>query len=325
MTAKAPPLPWIWGGPAERLAWRRYWIRDVAQGLWALFLQGVLAAGTIGWCSGLGEFLGLLFGRIYRDKQARACANIIALRPDLEPQLEAVLRSTWASMGRTLAEFSVIDRLWTSSRVRVEGMEHLEAARAAGRPRVVASMHLANWELVGPKFVTLGEDAVSFFQPVPNRFRRWIATRLRRRFAGQLLPPGARSALVAHRVLAERCGAVIIYVDEMRGGRVMAPAFGRAHRLDGNMGRAVRMAHMTGGLILPAYVLREGGARFCLRILPPRAVRVTPAGDLDLEQSVKDLDSLFDPIVRAHLDQWLMLPSLDLETGNGPRRDSPQG
>ncbi len=118
---------------------------------------------------------------------------------------------------------------------------------------------------------------------------------------------------------------MIIYVDEVANGCVMAPAFGRPLRLDGNMARAARMAHMSGALILPAYVLRDGGAHFRLVILPPMEVRATPAGKLDIRGTVQALDDLFDPIVRAHLDQWLMLASLDLAAEPRGGGDSPQG
>ena len=34
-----PPVRWAFGAPAERLAWRRYWIRDTARGVSALVLH----------------------------------------------------------------------------------------------------------------------------------------------------------------------------------------------------------------------------------------------------------------------------------------------
>ncbi len=313
MTAKAPPLSWIRGTPAERLAWRRYWVRDVISGVNTAVLHYALKLGTIGSCSGLGGAMAVALGPLYRPHADRIRANLLRLRPDVEPVLPAVMTRVWDNIGRTLAEFSVIERLWDSPRVAVEGLEHIEAARATGRPRIYVGLHLGNWELLGPKLIDLGEKGFDFYEPPPNRFRRAITERARRRFDKQLLPPGPTAALRAVRLLKEQDAALVIFVDEVRARRVKAPSFGRGVDLDGNLANAVRLALMTNALVLPANVLREPGARFRLRVEAP--IELTRAGDRETNVRVnaERLDALMTPIVLRHIDQWMGLPQLRFE------------
>ena len=46
-------------------------------------------------------------------------------------------RRLWRNVGRTMAEYSVIDRRWEAGRMEVEGTEHADAARALGPADVV--------------------------------------------------------------------------------------------------------------------------------------------------------------------------------------------
>lgn len=218
-----------------------------------------------------------------------------------------------------MAEFSVSARLWGSDRVAVAGLENLNAARASGRPRIYIGVHLGNWELIGPKLFSLGEDAVQFIQPPANRFTRRIAERARRRYRDRLLPPGPASAQRAYRAL--KAGRVLVmFVDEFIRGRVQAPAFGRPISLDGNIANAVRLALLSNAVILPVYLLRCSGARFCLNISPPIEIEPTGQHKADIEHNVQKIEAIIAPIVSAHLEQWFMLHELRLEEAGPTER-----
>ena len=314
MTAKGPPpLHWIWAEPARRLAWRRYWIRDVVSGFNSVALHFLLKLGTIDTCSNLGGAMGAAFGPRYRPHARRIQDNLKRLRPDLAADMDATMARVWDNIGRSLSEFSVIDRLWTSSRMTVCGIEHIHAARATGRARIYVAVHLSNWELLGPKLVELGEDAFEFYEPPPNRFRRALTERARLRFKDRLMGPGAANALRATRRLKDDSAALVIFIDETRRGRNQAPAFGRKVTLDGNLANAVRLALLTNALVLPAYVLREPHARFRAYVEAPVEMIRTDDREADVRRNTKHLNALLEPIVRRHLEQWISLPLLRLD------------
>jgi KDO2-lipid IV(A) lauroyltransferase len=207
----------------------------------------------------------------------------------------------WRNVGRAMAEFSVLARLWRSDRTTVHGLENFQAAQASGTARVYVAVHLANWELLGPKLLELGEDAVEFYQPPRNRFQRRLAERTRRQFDDRLLPTGPNSAVKALRWLRSGRG-LVMFIDDFTDGRVNGPALGRPLSPHVGLGAAVRLAKASGALVIPAYVLRGEGARFDMHILPPIRVQ-----DRSLDEATAAVNAVLEPVVLTNLQQWYML------------------
>jgi KDO2-lipid IV(A) lauroyltransferase len=86
-------------------------------------------------------------------------------------------------------------------------------------------------------------------------------------------------------------------------------------RLDGNLGRATRLAKLTNALICPFYCRRIKGATFALHCLPPVELDFSLKGDDYLEQGVRRLDEVITPLIVANLDQWLMLDNFKVPAG----------
>lgn len=315
MTAGPPPLHWIWGDAAARKAWRRYWIRDVLRGWNAIFWHHLLSAGGIDWCSEVGATLGLASGRLQVAAARRVRESLKRLRPDLAADLDSAQRRVWSNMGRALAEVSVQPRIWDSDRTRVVGEEHILAARASGRGRIYITLHMAAWELIGPKLMEYGERGHVFYLPQPNRFRARIADKLRSGFPGVMLPPTAESARRVLRGLKNEDKTFIMLVDEVTGGRVQFPAFDRPLDPDCNLAKIVRMAQMSGALVVPLYVIRQGGARFEMHVMAPVDLADLARDEAGLQTGMARLNALLEPAVIANLEQWFMLPALDLEAG----------
>jgi KDO2-lipid IV(A) lauroyltransferase len=304
-------MAWFRFGDAARWrAWRRHWLIDPLFGLIDYALHYGLRSGPIASCSAVGCALGVLAGR-YRfhawDRRARD--NLRRLRPELAEgrRLDAAMTRMWCQIGRVMTEFSVLDRFWPANRVTVRGSDAITAARAAGRPVIVMGLHLANWEIIAPTLTRLLEPLYFVYQPPRNRFQHRIAVKVRHRCGAILLPPSLVSTRRAHRALVEERAALLMFVDELVGGRVNAPSFGRPLRARGNLANVVRLALASDAIVVPAYVERHAGTRFRVCFEPP--VELLRAGDTDalLRENVRRLDALITPIVLARLDQWLML------------------
>jgi KDO2-lipid IV(A) lauroyltransferase len=265
--------------------------------------------GTVASCSAAGCALGVLAGR-HRFKRwnARARDNLARLRPDLAPDLDAAMDRMWCQIGRVMAEFSVLHRLWPRGRVTTSGSEHIRAARAAGRPVLVMGVHLANWEVIAPTLTRLVQPLYFIYQPPRNRFQHRIAARVRTRCGATLLPPSLTSTRRARRALVEERASLLMFVDELVDGRVNAPAFGRELRPRGNLANVVRLARASGAAVIPAHVERRGATRFHVCFAPP--VEFSGAAGDDLMADVHRLDALITPIVLAHLEDWHKLHDL---------------
>ena len=307
-----PPIRWAFGAPTERLAWRRYWIRDTARGLSALVLHRLFALLPVAVGSAIGGVIALTMAPMDLSLVTRARANIARLRPDLADRAEAMTTRLWENIGRTLAEVTSTSRLWKSGRIAVRGIEQLQAVQAGNRPRIFITVHTGDWELLSPVLIREGEVVRHIYQPQPNRFRRRIASESRSAFPGVLVEPNPAGVREVVRHLSDRRGALVIFVDEIAGGVVQAPALGRPLSLSGNLATAVRLALLTKALVLPAAMARTRGCNFELLLGAPVELDGDPRQPSDLRRGVERLDPLTEALVLDRLDQWVMLPKLKL-------------
>lgn len=280
-----------------------------------VLFHAVLGLLPIDVCSALGDRVGRLFAGRNRVRDERVRHNLAALRPDLRAPaaLEATVRRYWSNAGRTMTEFSVVQRLLHANRMEVVGLEHLVAAREAGRPRICLLLHLGNFEMAGTRLVDLGESSAQVTQRLVNPYRDRTLNRVRRSYADKLIPPGPKAGFQMLRILKGN-GAISMAGDEYVGGELFAPSFGRPVRLDGNLARAVRLAKLTDAVICPYYCSRLKGAHFRLEVLPP--VPLDFESDFP-RRAVEQLDAAITPVIVAHLDQWLMLDNFRLAETTG--------
>ena len=310
----APPLTEaLKSGPTGRAA-RRYHLTDRVFGggkvaLNALF--GVLpppAAASLG-----GRVAGTLSRRYYGEAPfvQRMKAHAAVLDPTLgdDEAREAFVRRWFASTGRTMSDFANLEAIATRH-TQVTGREAMEAARHDGRPLVVVTVHTGTWELVSyfssRHLFNRGSGA---WAPQSNRFENRIVARTRRRLDIKALPATPQLAPRLYRVLKEPGQFIVLVVDEPSEGTVKFPLFGRSVPERCNFAFALRVAQRAGGIVLPVVIARTGPSTHAFAYRP--AIEVRP-GEEGLGQAAGALNGIYEPHVRAHLDQWYMLHKLRL-------------
>ena len=304
------------------MTWTGAELRD-----YAIYLG--LRALPIDLCSALGAMLGRgKMGRLSRPAaDARGRAAMALLRPDLATpdRIAASTDLLWGNIGRLFCEFAVLPRILASGRATMADPALFDAIYADPRPIIWCFVHTGSWEVLGGQVanhpaVRAGRSIAGIVMPPTNRAHAKVAANQRAYMDVDLIPMDAK---IWHR-LAEKLshpgGVVWLAADEIVDGVVMAPHFGRRLKPNGNMGKIVRLAAVTGARVVPIYNERRGGAHFVSHILPPLDIprgRLGPEGVL---AQVARLDAGFAPIVRRHLDQWLWTVDL-ASTGEDPITD----
>ena len=189
------------------------------------------------------------------------------MRPDEadEASTDAAMTRLWRNVGRTMAEFSVLDRLWAAGRIAVAGLEHLDAARATGTPLMFLGVHLGNWETIRRsrcwRRACRGEHrsmrAGNRFDHMPRQSRA-RPSRRRTSWRGPMPPSEAFISLTqekaGHRDVCRRTRA------RPRVGAGLRAAAAARTAISAN---AVRLARLAGAIIVPLYSVRvHGQARF---------------------------------------------------------------
>jgi KDO2-lipid IV(A) lauroyltransferase len=316
MPETAPPLTWLLADPERRRQAWRYWGTDTAIGLFNVFMHYSMRFLPMDVCSSIGAFLSRTSPSRFPESEARAREAWIRLKPERSDpaSVDAAMRRLWRCVGRTMAEYSVLDRFWDAGRITIEGSEHLRAARAANKSILLAVLHLGNWETALVGVINLGFPGSGIYLPPENRFDHRIAKAVRDRYKGGQVVPGPFALRAGLRKLREKDGLFAIHVDELIRGRVQAPAFGRQLRTEGNIAYVARLAAMTNPAVIPAYCVRiDDSARFKVVYLPAIEMAATGSGEADVLENVARINAVIEPVIREHLDQWYYVLDFEFE------------
>ena len=279
---------------------------QLAEGLWAAFIRMIYHALRLlpaRLASDAGDRLSRRVGPAHNLNSARAALeNLRYLRPDYpEAELAPAADRMWGYIGRVQAETPVLDRMWRSAGITVENGESVLGVLRERRPIVFVFLHLGNWELLAIAAQRLGATLNVVYEFLPDRFELELALRARAHLGYRLIPPnrtGVRQMLTA----LERGEAVALAIDEFKDDNVIAPPFGRPPRADSNARFAAKLARRFDAPVIAAYCVRTAPFEFSLNFEDP------------LERPAPEqLDALCESWIRAHLEQWYMLPRLRLE------------
>jgi KDO2-lipid IV(A) lauroyltransferase len=282
-----------------------------------LLLFRVMRSLPVPLVSRIGAHLGHSLGRRAHPAAAmRARAALTYLYPALAADataLEAAQRRLWANVGRLYAEYCVLERIGGGARITLEDPAALQRLLDAGRPVIMAYIHLGNWEAMGADLARRAPGRIcAFAAPLPaNRARAQVAALQRSRSPARVITTDRMAWRHALEHLETPGGIFYVAVDEVADGNVAVPSFGRGVQSRGNLGKIVRLAARTGATIQPVYSERLPGAHFRTHVLQPlEFARGAALDDASLQQRTAQIDASFTPVVLRLADQWFGL--LDL-------------
>ncbi|MFC6049682.1 lipid A biosynthesis lauroyl acyltransferase, partial [Methylobacterium hispanicum] len=122
-----------------------------------------------------------------------ATANLRAAFPERdEAAIHALALEAWDNLGRTGAEYAHLHTLFdldpadlsASGRITVAGETHFADLRDDGKPGLIFSAHLANWELPAICAAQFGLDATAIFRPPNDAASARLVQEVRRQTMG---------------------------------------------------------------------------------------------------------------------------------------------
>lgn len=165
-----------------------------------------------------GSRLGATAWLVSRRDRRRAVEHLAIAFPELDGRSrEALARRSFLHLGTTLGEALYLLRQPASEigkRVCVEGWEHVERARAAGRPVLVVTGHCGNWELLAATINSRGLGMAVVARQLDEPQLDTLLVGLRARFGTATIArgtPGAARALL--RAIREG-GALGMLIDQ---------------------------------------------------------------------------------------------------------------
>lgn len=240
---------------------------------------------------GLGRALGALLRMVLASRRAVAERNLELCFPELDPaDRSRLLRAHFAALGTGLFEFA---RAWWGSLaplrrgLEIHGLEHLQAARAAGRGVIVVSGHFTTLEVCG-RLLCDHVPLAGMYRPHAEPAMEWAVLRGRSRYAEKMFPKRDVRGVVRHL----KRGGLLWYApdqDPSQGDAVYVPFFGQpAHSLNSTH----QLARLSGAAVVLFGHYRRPDGGYTLRLHPPMADFPSADASADTARVIAGIESM---------------------------------
>lgn len=247
---------------------------------------------------------GWVFSRIIAPVagyRARVRDNLAKVRPDLDQaEVRRLMRAVPDNVGRTLVEIwsgqEFIDRV-RGLPLTGPGVPALELALAEGRPAVLATGHVGNYDAVRARLIATGYRVGALYKPMKNDGFNEIYVRAISQIGTPLFARGTHGLgeMVRH---LKSGGMLGLLMDQHIGSGVMLTFFG-APAMTATSAADLALKYKAD--LIPIYALREpNGLDFRIVVEAP----IAPDTPEAMTQAVNDS---LETLVRAHMDQWFWI------------------
>lgn len=230
--------------------------------------------------------------------RTRIRENLALVCPDLpEAEVRRMEIAVPQSIGRTLAElYSGSEFVARVAREPLQGagVAALEQAHRDGRPVLLVTGHLGNYDAIRGGLIARGYRVGGLYRPMDNAFFNSHYVAAISRIGTPLFPRGRKG--LADMVRFLRGGGMVgVVLDQAMGDGAPLRFFG--HEALTSLSPA-EMALRYDALIVPTYGLRRPDGGFDMVIEAPILHSTAP----EMTQALNDR---LEAQVRAHMDQWL--------------------
>lgn len=238
----------------------------------------------------------------------RALRNLRRAFPEKsEAEREAIARGMWDNMGRVAGEFVHLDHIWqfnmwepAKSRIEVSGASQFIAMRIDGKPALIFTAHLANWELPAIAAAAQGLDSAVLFRPPDNDFLAGLLLNQRAKVMGNLVA-ASHVAVFELATVLDQGKHLGILVDQDRRGGPTVEFFGHPCTANPTIARLARLYECP---VHGVRVIRLPGGRFRIACTPPLDLPRDASGKIDVDASMQAITSVVEGWVREHPAQW---------------------
>lgn len=288
--------------PSERLPASflspRYWLTWLGLGLLRLLIVLPLS-----WQRAIGRAAGLAVMALAPRRRQIAETNIRLALPELtEAERRRLVREHFAAAGIGVLEGGLA---WWGSEKRlrpladIEGLEHLQAALAAGRGVMVVGGHFTCLEMAGRLMAPLVPVHVLYRVHENPVFEYMLRRNRQRCYRGAIAREDMRGML---RVL--RKGEIVWYAPDQNFGHkphsVFAPFFGIPAATTTS---THRLAKVSGAAVVPVFFHRTAEGRYKIILLP--ALENFPTEDATADTTL--INSLLERYVRMAPEQYFWM------------------
>ena len=251
----------------------------------------------------LGRVAGALAARIMGERRHVAARNLSLCFPELDADSRSrLLERSLRDSGGMLVEFALAwlgsDRAMRNIPLKLEGLHHLQQARAGGRGVLLVGAHFSHLELCG-RLLSRQVPLAGMYREHDDAAFEWAIKRARLRYAVAMFGKNELRASVRHL----RAGGVLWYApdQDMRGKDVVfAPFFGVPAA---TITATHHLARMAGASVIPFFHRRLENGGYAIRLEAPLENFPGP----DVTADTARVNASIERMVREAPEQYLWM------------------
>lgn len=272
-------------------------------GGWAFVrLQRWLERKDVAGAERVGERLGKVAYRVSRKHRKRALENLARAFPEATP----AQRATWAEgvlihFGRTMCDFMRSAKRSPNEvieSIEASGLEHLDAALAAGKGAILITAHFGNWERMSSYLAIRGYKLSAVARDANDPEMNALVESLRQAGGIEVISRGNAARQVLTRL--KKNEAVGILPDQ-NSDEIFVPFFGVPC---GTVQGPAVLSTRSSAPILPTYCARVGVGKYRLWMEPPL---VPEEGFEPVEGLTRAVNQSLENAIRQYPEQYLWI------------------
>ncbi|MBW4709383.1 lysophospholipid acyltransferase family protein [Roseobacter sp. YSTF-M11] len=225
--------------------------------------------------------------------------NMHFIFPDMpEDQVEQMARDVPDQIGRTLCELFSPKNLVETARntpITGKGIAAVDAARDAGRPLILVSGHIGNYDIARSKLIQRGHKVGGLYRSMNYKgFNDFYVSRISQ--VGTPLFLRGRRGMGEMVKFLKAGNAIALLIDQHMSAGAPLKFFGHTAYTALS---AAELALRYDALLVPCYAIRQPDGMSFEMIVEPPIPHTTP------EEMTQALNDSLEAQVRANMSQWL--------------------
>ena len=250
--------------------------------------------------SNLGDFIGRLFGPIFRSK--KLIENNLEQSGIVDKKnYNKIITKIYGNYGRILAEYPFLKAFRNSKLnkfIEIDGLENLNKIKREKRRAVFISGHFNNFELMALQIEKAGINLCAIYRPLNNVFLNKTMEEIRENFICKNQIKKGRSGTRQIIENIKKGNSVALMIDQRVREGIKINFFGKPASTTTIPAQLIKKYKCD---LVPIYIERRKNNYFKMFVSEPIKIR----DNKSIKEITEHLNKILEKMILKNVDQWI--------------------
>ena len=250
--------------------------------------------------SNLGDFIGRLFGPIFRSK--KLIENNLEQSGIVDKKnYNKIISKIYGNYGRILAEYPFLKAFRNNNLnkfIEIEGLENLNKIKREKRRAVFISGHFNNFELMALQIEKAGINLCAIYRPLNNVFLNKTMEEIRENFICKNQIKKGRSGTRQIIENIKKGNSVALMIDQRVREGIKINFFGKPASTTTIPAQLIKKYKCD---LVPIYIERRKNNYFKMFVSEPIKIR----DNKSIKEITEHLNKILEKMILKNVDQWI--------------------